>query len=134
MNGYMLDTDIVVFFLRNKKGIGERLSELNSNDIYVSEVTVAELEYGSRCSGRYAENSELVRKFLSKVNVVPFSVSICRYASERYRLRSHGTPISDFDLLIGCAAVEKGLVMVTNNVAHFSRIDGIKIENWVVKK
>ena len=132
MNGYLLDTDIIVFFLRNKKGIGERLARLNSNDLYVSEVTVAELEYGNQCSGRYAENSELVNKFLSMVNVVPFSVSVRRYASERYRLRNNGTPIADFDLLIGCAAVEKELVMVTNNVAHFSRIEGIAIENWAV--
>ena len=131
MNGYLLDTDIVVFFLRNKKGIAEHLTRLNSKELYVSEVTVAELEYGNQCSGRYAENSELVNRFLSKVNIIPFSVSIRRYASERYRLRSNGTPIADFDLLIGCAAVEKDLVMVTNNVAHFSKIEGINIENWV---
>ena len=131
MNGYLLDTDIVVFFLRNKKGIAKHLARLSSTELYVSEVTVAELEYGNQCSGRYAENSELVKKFLSMVNVIPFSVSICRYASERYRLRSKGTPIADFDLLIGCAAAEKDLVMVTNNVAHFSRIEGINIENWV---
>lgn len=132
MNGYLLDTDIVVFFLRNKKGIGERLAKLNSHDLYVSEVTVAELEYGNQCSGRYAENSKLVNKFLSMVNVIPFSVSIRKYASERHRLRSKGTPIADFDLLIGCAAVEKDLIMVTNNVAHYSKIEGINIENWVV--
>ena len=132
MNGFLLDTDIVVFFFRNQKGIGERLAKLNPDDLYVSEVTVAELEYGSCCSGRYAENSELLNKFLSMVNVIPFAVSIRRYASEKHRLRSNGIPIADFDLLIGCAAVEKDLVMVTNNVAHFSRIDGIKIENWVV--
>ena len=131
MNGYLLDTDIVVFFLRNKKGIAEHLTRLNSKELYVSEVTVAELEYGNQCSGRYAENSELVNRFLSKVNIIPFSVSIRRYASERHRLRSNGTPIADFDLLIGCAAVEKDLVMVTNNVAHFSKIEGINIENWV---
>lgn len=46
MNGYLLDTDIVVFFLRNKKGIAERLAKLSSKELYVSEVTVAELEYG----------------------------------------------------------------------------------------
>ena len=39
--------------------------------------------------------------------------------------------IEDFDLLIGCTAVAKGLVMVTNNIKHYSRIEGIQIENWV---
>lgn len=130
MNGYLLDTDIVVFFLRNKKGIVNHLAKQNPKDLYVSEVTIAELEYGNRCSGRYAENSKLLNKFLSMVNIVPFSASIRRYALERLRLRGKGTPIADFDLLIGCAALEKGLTMVTNNVAHFSRIDGINIENW----
>lgn len=131
MRGYLLDTDIVVFFLRNKEGIGERLSRLNPKNIYVSEVTIAELEYGNRCSGRYNENRELVDRFLAMINVVPFAVSIRRYASERFRLRCDGTPIADFDLLIGCTAVEKDLIMVTNNVAHLSRIKNIQIENWV---
>ena len=48
MNGYLLDTDIVIFFLRNKKGIAERLAKLSSKELYVSEVTVAELEYGNQ--------------------------------------------------------------------------------------
>lgn len=106
MNGYLLDTDIVVFFLRNKKNIAEHLALLSSNDIFVSEVTVAELEYGNRCSGRYAE--------------------------ERYRLRMLGQSIEDFDLLIGCTAVSDNLIMVTNNAKHYSRIKDIRIENWVV--
>ena len=131
MKGYLLDTDIVVFFLRNKKGIGKRLSKIDPKDIYVSEVTIAELEYGNRCSGHYDENRELMDRFLSMVSIVPFSVSIRKYAAERYRLRCNGTPVADFDLLIGCAAIEKGLVMITNNIAHFSRIEGITIENWV---
>ena len=56
--GYLLDTDIVVFLLRGKKGIAEKLSEIEPKDIYISEITVAELEYGNHCSGRYAENKK----------------------------------------------------------------------------
>lgn len=132
MKGYLLDTDIVVFFLRNKKSIAEHLALLNPNDIFVSEVTVAELEYGNRCSGRYEENKCIVDRFLSSVNVVPFSDAIHLYAEERYRLRRLGQSIEDFDLLIGCSAVSDNLIMVTNNGKHYSRIKNIKIENWVV--
>ena len=132
MNGYLLDTDIVVFFLRNKKNIAEHLALLSPNDIFVSEVTVAELEYGNRCSGRYEENKLIVDRFLSSVNVVPFSDAIHLYAEERYRLRSIGQSIEDFDLLIGCTAVSNNLIMVTNNAKHYSRIKDIRIENWVV--
>lgn len=132
MNGYLLDTDIVVFFLRNKKNIAEHLALLSPNDVFVSEVTVAELEYGNRCSGRYEENKYMVERFLSSVNIVPFSDAILLYAEERYRLRMLGQSIEDFDLLIGCTAVSENLIMVTNNAKHYSRIKGIRIENWVV--
>ena len=132
MNGYLLDTDIVVFFLRNKKNIAEHLALLSPNDIFVSEVTVAELEYGNRCSGRYEENKYMVERFLSSVNIVPFSDAILLYAEERYRLRMLGQSIEDFDLLIGCTAVSDDLIMVTNNAKHYSRIKDIRIENWVV--
>ena len=132
MNGYLLDTDIVVFFLRNKKNIAEHLALLSSNDIFVSEVTVAELEYGNRCSGRYEDNKWMVDRFLSSVNIVPFSDAIHLYAEERYRLRMLGQSIEDFDLLIGCTAVSDNLIMVTNNAKHYSRIKDIRIENWVV--
>jgi tRNA(fMet)-specific endonuclease VapC len=130
MNGYLLDTDIVVFLFRNQKGIAERLSSIDPQFIYVSEVTVAELEYGNCCSGRYDENRVVLDNFLAAINVIPFSEAIMLYAKERYRLRSVGLPIQDFDLLIGCTAVTKNLVMVTNNENHFSHIDGILIENW----
>lgn len=132
MNGYLLDTDIVVFFLRNKKNIAEHLALLSPNDIFISEVTVAELEYGNRCSGRYEDNKWMVDRFLSSVNIVPFSDAIHLYAEERYRLRMLGQSIEDFDLLIGCTAVSDNLIMVTNNAKHYSRIKDIRIENWVV--
>lgn len=132
MNGYLLDTDIVVFFLRNKKNIAEHLALLSPNDIFVSEVTVAELEYGNRCSGRYEENKWMVDRFLSSVNIVPFSDAIHLYAEERYRLRMLGQSIEDFDLLIGCTAVSNNLIMVTNNAKNYSRIKDIRIDNWVV--
>ena len=131
MSGYLLDTDIVVFLLRNQKGIAQRLSAINPKDVYISEVTVAELEYGNYCSGRYEENKLILNQFLSFINVIPFSEAISLYAKERHRLRKAGQSIEDFDLLIGCTSVSKGLVMVTNNVKHYSRIEGIQIEKWI---
>jgi tRNA(fMet)-specific endonuclease VapC len=45
-----------------------------------------------------------------------------------------GKLISDFDLLIGCTAVENNLIMVTENIREFERIENIKLENWVNRK
>lgn len=50
---------------------------------------------------------------------------------EKARLRSTGTMINNFDLLIGCTALEKELIMVTENVKEFERIQNLKIENWI---
>lgn len=63
MKGYLLDTDIVVFFLCNKKEITEHLSSIDPKEVYVSEVTVAELKYGCHCSGKYKENAQLLNRF-----------------------------------------------------------------------
>lgn len=130
MRGYLLDTDIVVFLFRGQKGIAERLACLKPEDVYISEVSIAELEYGNHASGRYEENKLLLDAFVSSVNVVPFSESIPFYAKERYRLRKAGLGIEDFDLIIGCTSVALGLTMVTNNTKHYGRIEGINIENW----
>lgn len=132
MKGYLLDTDIVVFLFRNKKGIAKRLASIAPENVYISEVTVAELEYGNYCGGRYEENKVLLNNFLSCINVIPFSEAISLYAKERYRLKSIGMGIEDFDLLIGCTSVTNNLTMATNNVKHYSRIEGIKIENWAL--
>ena len=47
------------------------------------------------------------------------------------KLRSTGKMISDSDLLIACTAIEKGLVMVTENLKEFERSSGIQLENWI---
>ena len=46
-------------------------------------------------------------------------------------LRKDGMLIEDDDILIGANALENNAILVTNNERHFSRIVGLKIENWV---
>ena len=57
--------------------------------------------------------------------------SIDVFAKEKVRLTSQGTPMDDFDLWIGAAAVQQDLILVTDNVRHFKNIQGLTIENWV---
>lgn len=131
MKKYLLDTCICVFLFRDKYGVRERLNGLRREDCYISEVTVAELKYGIENSGRWKQEHEKLDKFLSMINIVPFCDSIDRYAKEKSRLRKEGSLIDDFDLLIGCAALARDLVLVTDNEKHFSRIVGLKMENWI---
>ena len=84
MRGYLLDTCICVFLFRDKYGVAERLNAVDPNDIYISEVTVAELKYGAANS---SDPEELIRtqEFVDSVNVIPFRSSIDLFAAEKVR-------------------------------------------------
>ena len=69
----------------------------------------------------------------TKLYDLPIFDAISLYGKEKARLRKNGIMISDFDLLIGCTAIEKELIMVTENVREFERMSNIKIENWILR-
>ncbi|MBU1822082.1 MAG: PIN domain-containing protein, partial [Bacteroidetes bacterium] len=97
---------------------------------FISEITLAELKFGVENSERPEKNRKALTNFLSGIKILPIIHSLDFYASEKARLRKQGTPIDDFDLLIGVTAVTHGLTMVTNNTNHFIRIRGIDLEDW----
>jgi tRNA(fMet)-specific endonuclease VapC len=76
------------------------------------------------------KNLDLIEVFANQVVIFPIFSTIYLYGKEKARLRSIGLQISDFDLLIGCTAIEKDLIMVTENLKEFQRISGIRLENW----
>ena len=128
---YLLDTNICIPFFRGKFNLIEKLEEVGLTNCAISEMTLAELVFGAENSQTPQKNREIVDKFSTKVTVLPIYDVISLYAKEKVRLRRSGTMISDFDLLIGCTAVEKDLIMVTENLREFERISNIKIENWI---
>ena len=117
--------------LRDKYDIAKRLDEAGLENCYISEVTIAELQTGVEKSSNKDFNQKMLDMFVTMVKVIPFSSVIKRYAKEKVATNSQGTPVADFDLLIGCSALENDLVMVTDNVKHFQPIPGIVIENWI---
>lgn len=133
MKRYLLDTSIVAFLFRGKYGVAEQLSKLQPEQCCISDVTVAELTYGAYHSDRVQYNLEMIKRFTQVVTVVPFASAIEEYGRQKDRLVKAGLMIEDFDLFIGCTAVANDMVMVTDNIKHFSRIDGVEIENWVVR-
>ncbi|MFV0554450.1 MAG: type II toxin-antitoxin system VapC family toxin [Mangrovibacterium sp.] len=130
---YLLDSNICIHYLKGKFGLIDKLFEVGMENCAISEITLAELVYGAEYSQNAAKNHQLISQFVSQLAILPIFDSIYLYGKEKSRLRRKGTPISDFDLLIGCTAVEKNLTMVTENVREFERISNINIENWVVR-
>ena len=131
MKGYLLDTNICIFAMRDKFGVNKRLESIDPQQCYVADVTVMELRFGAYKSEKSEENLRTVNNFLSKVRIVPFAAAIDVFCQEKLRLQNLGTPIEDYDLFIGCAAKAVGLTMVTDNVKHLSRIENLEIENWI---
>lgn len=123
---YLLDTNICAFHLRGKLSLEGR------KNCYVSEITVFELRFGAENSGNPAKHHELVDNLLKELTILPIISCVDVYSKEKVRLRKLGKPINDeFDLLIGATAIENKLILVTDNVKDFERLEGIKIENWM---
>ena len=128
---YLLDTNICIHFLRGKYGLYDKIKQVGFQNCAISEITLAELIYGAENSEYPQKNHKLVNELTKELTIIPIFEAIHRYGSEKARLRQSGTMISDFDLLIGCTAVEYEMIMVTENVNEFRRIEEIKVENWV---
>ena len=130
---YLLDTSICVFLLRNEHDIDKRLLEAGIENCSISEITVAELLYGAECSKQKKKNLQLVKEFCADLEVVKIGPVLEYYASKKALLRKEGRMIEDFDLLIGACAYVNGYTLVTDNLKHFERLEGLKVENWVVR-
>ena len=76
-------------------------------------------------------NLRVLDIFCDNVDILGVDDVIPTYAREKARLRKIGTPIDDFDLMIGATALFHDFVLVTENVKHLGRIQGVEIENWI---
>ena len=113
--------------MKGKFNLEEKF-EQSTDNCFISEITLAELKFGVENSEKPEKNLKALADFLTGVKILPIFHSLDLYAKEKARLRKAGTPIDDFDLLIGVTSVTHNLTMVTNNTDHFKRINGIDLE------
>ena len=131
MNQYLLDTDISVNYLRGAEKIVQKVLGVGASNIYLSEITVAELKYGAEKSSRPEYHRLCVGSFCAKFEIMPIYPVLDTFASEKARLEKQGLRLDDFDLLIGSTAIHYDLVLVTNNLKHFERLQQLTFENWI---
>ncbi|HPA63759.1 MAG TPA: type II toxin-antitoxin system VapC family toxin [Spirochaetota bacterium] len=129
---YLLDTNICIYTI-NKKPI-EVLSKLKkkaSKDIYISSITVAELEHGVEKSNYPERNKVALVEFLSLFQILYYTDGDALYYGKiRSGLEKRGRIIGTMDMLIASQALSHDLILVTNNTKEFERIENIKLENW----
>lgn len=125
---YLLDTDWSIHCLHRVERVVARLTELRPEGVGISIISLAELYQGVFYATDPVGNERALRDFLAPFPVVPLEDEICRiFARERGRLKAMGTPIGDFDLLIGATALQHNLTLLSNNRRHFERISGLSI-------
>lgn len=134
---YMLDTNILIYLIRNKPpAVAERINALGSDAaLCMSFFSFAELLLGAERSTRKAD---VLRQLDALTRVVPVRYAAGRALCEHYavhfaRLRAAGTPIGANNLWIACHALAEDSTLVTNNLREFERLPGLRLENWAAE-
>ncbi|MDA3937684.1 MAG: type II toxin-antitoxin system VapC family toxin [Spirochaetia bacterium] len=132
---YLFDTNICIYLINKKfEYLIDRVEKYGIENIGISSITIAELEYGiAKSSSRYKEENRVaLLEFLLPFKFIDFNQNDAyEYGRIRQDLQSKGTIIGNMDILIGSQAVSRELILVTNNEKEFKRIEGLEIENWV---
>jgi tRNA(fMet)-specific endonuclease VapC len=132
MARYMLDTDTATYIIRGKMpALDERIASVASEELCISAVTRGELLYGIKLKVGASRLSRLVDQFLERVSCLPWDAAAAtHFAIVAVELHRAGTPIGSMDTMIAGHAIALGSFLVTNNERHFSRVTGLKMENW----
>ena len=129
---YLLDTNICVYLLNGEASLKKKVKEIGAYSLTVSNSVLAGLYFGAYKSKKVEENLKRIELF--KKNMAVFSdseESAKLFGKIKADLRSKGTIIEDFDILIASIAISNNHILITNNTEHFERIEGLKIQNWV---
>jgi len=99
----------------------------------ISSLSTAELYFGIEKSERREHNLDVLERFLLPLTVYPFGYQASKiYGRLRVSLEQRGTPIGPFDTLIAAHALSLDAVLVTNNTREFSRVPGLRLEDWTL--
>ena len=137
---YLLDTNVCAVLI-NGPGDRDLFPQVRSRFAHmradgarfaISSVVVQELWYGVAKSIRVPANTERLLNFLSsQFDLLDFSSEDARAAGNiRAELERKGTRIGEYDTLIAGQALARGMTLVTANVREFSRVEGLKLEDW----
>jgi tRNA(fMet)-specific endonuclease VapC len=128
---YLLDTDTVIYSLKGEPAVEKNLREHFHDPMKMSVITLMELYYGAHKSQKLASNLAKIKTLEISFQIIPISEESAEiFGMTKAQLEKAGSPLDDFDLIIASCALSNNLVLVTNNVRHFQRIEGLKLTNW----
>lgn len=131
---YLLDTNICIYAMKNTyPSLSQMLFMIPPSEIFISSITVGELEYGSFKSKWGERSRNTMYLFLSAYTILPFDANDAfAFGKIRAELAKVGSPIGPYDLLIAAQGISHGLTVVTHNTKEFSRVNGIDLADWTI--
>ena len=128
---WLLDTDTCIYALKQRPAVLGALLAKAPSRIHLSVITEGELRFGAAQSEHQHRTLAKLEAFLAPLQILPFMPEDAAvYAQLRAGLQKSGKPIGALDMLIAGHALSRDLVLVTNNRREFSRVPGLKLENW----
>jgi tRNA(fMet)-specific endonuclease VapC len=132
MTVYMLDTNCVSALMRGETKLDARLLAMDPSAWCISAVTHSEICYGLALRPNATRLLRAADHFFAMAITAAWDAAAATaHGQLRARLRLAGTPIGDFDEMIAGHALALGAVLVTDNVKHFKRVQGLVVENWL---
>jgi len=125
---YILDSDILIYFLKGEKEVIEKVLSLQNDELYITIINYTELLYGIYNSNKISQNREKILPFLDNFKILQFDKNASEiFAKLKAKLNKQGKIIADTDLMIASIAISNKAILYTNNLKHFNRIDELKM-------
>ena len=122
----------MIYILKGHPVVEQNLREHPRDPVKLCVITLMELYYGAFKSKKVTSNVAKIKTLENALEILPVGQEITEiFGMEKARLERYGKPLDDFDLVLGCCALAYNLILVTNNVKHFKRIESLRIVNWV---
>lgn len=128
---YLLDTDIVIYTMKNKPSVVRKAFENYHEEIAISSVTLMELYFGVERSAEKSRNLKSVEGLVARLTVIDFDSYAASHTGDiRACLAKIGRPIGPYDAMIAGHARSRGFILVSNNEKEYERVQGLRLENW----
>jgi len=128
----MVDTDTCIAIIKGHAGALKKLRGKSIGQVGISAITLSELNFGAAKSSRPEQAAAALVEFTLALEVEAFDAELAPvYGGVRASLAKRGTPIGPLDTLIGSHALALDITLVTHNTREFSRIEGLRLEDWI---
>ena len=131
---FLLDTNAIIEIMRNPQGMVARRLMENGGVSYcaITDITLYELYAGAYASKHVDKNVAAVDRLTDWIQVIPSAQAYKEAARQKIALRAGGQIIEVIDILIGCTAIVSKRILVSSNLKHLGRLQGIQINDWSV--